>query len=273
MTIACHKRESRPPDHSERYWSGFTLVELLVVLAIVVVLASLLSAALNQTKARAHQITCLNNLRQLQLNWISYSDDNEDQLPLNRSQESPDEQTFGRRNSTNSWVVGNPKEDVTSRNIVIGTLFPYTKSASIYRCPSDQSKVVGHSLLRTRSYAINFYLNGDAAGLDSRVKTTLSSVGSPSPDKVFVFIEEHENSFWGGSFLVSPADKPSVLSPNWMSLPSDRHQRGCNLSFVDGHIEYWKWFWPKKLPTYGRIDANRHELRDLRRLQESVPRP
>jgi len=273
MTILCQKRPGLLPGKIKHLCGGFTFVELLVVMAIVVIIASLLSAALNQTKSRAHQIICLNNLRQLQLNWILYSGDNEDQLPLNRSQASPDEQIFGRRNTTNSWVVGNPKEDVTSRNIVIGTLFPYTKSASVYRCPSDQSKVVGHSLLRTRSYAINFYLNGDAAGLDPRVKTTLSSVGSPSPDKVFVFIEEHENSFWGGSFVVSPLDKPSVLSANWMSLPSDRHQRGCNLSFVDGHIEYWKWFWPKKLPTYGRIDINRHELRDLRRLQESVPRP
>src|SRR5437867_12210175 len=86
---------------------GFTLLELLAVIAIVAVLAALLSTALNQTKARAHQISCLNNLRQLQNAWILYADDNEDTLPLNRSMPSANEKLFGWRNTPDSWVGGN----------------------------------------------------------------------------------------------------------------------------------------------------------------------
>src|SRR5215831_11939978 len=46
---------------------GFTLVELLVVITIVGVLASLLSTAFNNTRSRGQRISCINNLRQLQL--------------------------------------------------------------------------------------------------------------------------------------------------------------------------------------------------------------
>ncbi|MBI2948207.1 MAG: prepilin-type N-terminal cleavage/methylation domain-containing protein [Verrucomicrobia bacterium] len=252
---------------------GFTFVELLVVLAIIAILASLLSAALNQTKAKAHQITCLNNLRQLQLGWYVYLVDSSDQLPLNKSADSPNEQLFGRRNALGSWVVGNPKEDITTRNIVKGTLYPYTRVVSTYRCPEDRSTVVGRPFPRTRSYSMSFYMNGDAAGVEPRVKTIYSAIENPSPDKVFVFIEEHENSVWAGSFSVAPPEKGALGTPIWVSTPADRHKRGCNLSFADGHVEYWKWFSSKSLLPVSRPSADRHEIRDLRRLQDGVPKP
>lgn len=252
---------------------GFTLIELLVVVAIIAVIATLLSEALNQMKARAHQINCLSNLRQLEWCWFLYHDDNGDHLALNRSDPSSDERVLGRRNSTNSWVVGNPKEDISTRNIVKGSLFPYTRSVSLYRCPADHSKVIGFPLLRTRSYSMSAYMNGDDAGLEPRVKTLYSSIENPSPDRVFVFIEEHENSIWDGSFSVSPLDRTAPESTSWVSTPADRHARGCNLSFADGHVEYWKWFSQKKLTSYTPTSVGKHELRDLRRLQEGVPKP
>src|ERR1044071_4197074 len=62
---------------------GFTLVELLVVIAVIAILASLLMSALTRTKMRAQGTFCLNNTRQLTLAWKTYSDDRDDRLPYN----------------------------------------------------------------------------------------------------------------------------------------------------------------------------------------------
>ena len=53
----------------------FTLVELLIVIAVIAILASLLFPALSQAKEKSRQILCVNNLRQCDIATLSYSND------------------------------------------------------------------------------------------------------------------------------------------------------------------------------------------------------
>ncbi len=73
---------SRTPSPFHRNATGFTLVELLVVVAIIGLLASLLMPALARARTRANDVYCLNNLRQLGMAVMVYAGDNAEHLPI-----------------------------------------------------------------------------------------------------------------------------------------------------------------------------------------------
>jgi len=66
--------------------TAFTLMELLVVIAVVAILPTLLLPALAMAKHKAYRTSCINNLRQLAVYVQLYTDDNQDFFPVHRNQ-------------------------------------------------------------------------------------------------------------------------------------------------------------------------------------------
>lgn len=267
--------------------SGFTLIELLMVIAIIGVLAALLLPAIAKAKGQAQSMACISNLKQLQLGWLTYVHANNDELPPNNSVKNGWIQTGVSNEWGNSWVWGNAKTDRTSSNIEHGLLFPLVGSAVVYRCPTDRSKVIcipgqrekrSPGLRRFRNYSASSWLNvhlqsgtiEQGVNDSDRNLRKLSQMINRPPGSIFVFIDEHEQSIGDGVFGMP-------YSGGWWgaSMPADRHNQGCNLSFADGHVKYYHWRSPKRGMAEGDIQrtANAGDLADLEWLQEGVPQP
>ena len=117
-------------------FSAFTLIEILVVLAIIGILAALLLPALSKAKAKGRQAACANNLRQLALGYQMYTADHDGRLPENVPE--------GR--AGDSWVAGNMKsaEDSTNQALIRQSkLSPYANHVSTFHCPADTSESRG----------------------------------------------------------------------------------------------------------------------------------
>jgi prepilin-type N-terminal cleavage/methylation domain-containing protein len=69
----------------ESQTGAFTLLELLVVISIIAVLAALILSALSRTKQTVGAATCSNNLRQLGVAFVLYSENNNDSFPASGS--------------------------------------------------------------------------------------------------------------------------------------------------------------------------------------------
>jgi type II secretory pathway pseudopilin PulG len=221
-----------------------------VVVAIIAILASLLLPALRLAKIKAQGTYCMNNGHQIVVAAWLYSDENGDWLPPN-----PAGGILG------GWVAGNVSRYPDATNILFLTdprcakLGPYTRSASVWKCPADHSRL-GPGSERVRSFAVNEavgtkpeiaapvdgeWLDGSGFHLADhpwRTYGRISQMVLPAPASLFIIADEAESSIHDAGFGVQMTVNPTSMCFDW---PAIRHNYAGTFAFGDGHTEVHKW--------------------------------
>ena len=177
-----------------------------------------------------------------------------------------------------SWCQGDARNDTNTAALQQGLLYPHNKSPGIYHCPADYSTVDGFpNIYRNRSYNMSQSVNGlglllvppDNLAVDviQRCFLKYSSITNPAPSRLFVFIDENAQTLYDAQF--------GYPMPNyvyeWWDMPSDRHFRGGNLSFADGHVEHWRWKAPKTPAVVGQqINTSNGDADDFARIGSAM---
>ena len=247
----------RPPPRKNGFKApGFTLVELLVVIAVTGVLAALLLPALRSAKARAAQVQCISNERQMLLAWMIYSSDNGDRLVLNGGDMASSSA------SPHLWVYGGDHScapaTFTNAQYLTGaacSLFAFAgvqPGLQLYKCPADVStwplatQPPGY-FTELRSYALNSYMGIRGAALVPpltvnnayKIYTKFSDVAADAPASRFVFADVNPAS------ICTPGFGVDVTAQSWIHYPSGLHSGKGVIVFADGHTEAHRWVDPR----------------------------
>ena len=202
--------------------SGFTLIEILIVIGIVALLAALMLPALNSARDHARSVHCAQNQRQLAAAFINYTGDWDGLLPRWYTVDGgPRVSVLGLRKGQRDWATD---------------ILPYIQDESLFLCPNKRL---------VRGFGFNLWLSRKegfaVADVAFPTRTTIFAEiagGSPLRD-IYDFVPGSAPEGW-------PVDSRFQFEP--------RHGGGGNLAFVDGHV---KWT-PSSPGTHWPADADKH---------------
>lgn len=184
--------------------SGFTLVELLVVVAIIVILVGMLLPVLEQATKKSEGVTCICNVRSLVLAAFLYADDWDDYLPPALVPASP-------AGYSTCWDR---------------TLDPYLGNRLMYLCASDANPTPGPSF--TYSFPHSYGINLALTLLGGYQAASLRRADLSRPDSTILFFDLNQpysygwQSHWG----------------NANQYVAERHLGGVNFAFCGGNAKW-----------------------------------
>jgi len=228
--------------------SGFTLIEMLVVIAIISVLAAMLFPVFARARENARRASCASNLRQMGLGLMLYVQDYDERYPM-LGYRAPSGQRVWFQNSAN-WPM---------------LLKPYGVTRQLLQCPSEPTNgssayyyggASGDYAAQISDYAYNLYLatNRDSPqqGQGGTPGVNMAALTSPSLTVAFVdYISNngHNTGYTSGKLNSSNNDStncitwPASCHSGLATFPAGiatRHLSGQNVAFADGHAKWFK---------------------------------
>ncbi len=203
---------TKSPAQAIHARSGFTLVELLVVIASIAIIAAILFPVYAQVREKARRTSCLSNMRQVALASQMYAQDFDETLP-------------------NTELGGNIDE---AHEYYWGDMLqPYLKSWQLLQCPSADQKIVFKTGVTTYSeqWSYNYGINDIIAA---------DCVTSDDPACRHIGVAGH---------VLAAVDTPSSTILIADNLPSNV-DTGDGSATVLGHGRHEiNWQWGQRDPT------------------------
>lgn len=213
---------------------GFTLIEVLVVVAIVALLVSILIPSLETARRQARMVVCQANLKSLTTAFLAYATETRGFLPGNSEDDYADWLGLSNRNKKTGALPGRQPED--------GTIFKFMGSnRAAYRCPDDDPYRDTARTNDAYSYTTTVMLSGANTASVGQSHYRFGTVGSPSNysekdhtanmrvSVAMVLVEEDYEWYLSGCNNSAWDNDDGI---------TDRHPRKRgNVGCVDGHVE------------------------------------
>ena len=212
------------PPASVKY--AFTLIELLIVIAIISILAAILFPAFLSARERARQSVCLSNERQLGAAVALYANDDDERLMPGNKLAAPDADGVDHA----GWA---------------GILYPYVTAAGIFRCPDDDTQA--GTVLGEPASPVSYFMNQNFSGDAYPAGAALSEFAAPA--STVVIAENTGIVTHRIARLTRRDEQESPFADRFIQSgksPYERHTDGRNYLLADGHA---RWLRPDCVST------------------------
>lgn len=222
-------------NRAVRFCWAFTLIELLIVIAIIAILASILLPVLNSAQRRAQRTQCLSNMRQLGTAVQLYASDNHDYFCYpNWGTVSPG-WLYAITSTSKFGVVTTGIPMPNGTNTVPyqgGQLWQYTQRVGVYWCPLDNSNNPACYFNLRQEKLSTYIMNGAACDFNSANTDGGKTFKLSDIKELGVIFWEPNAAIAGNYDDAGGQGNPSDGGPGTLHYP------GSDLCYVDAHVEY-----------------------------------
>lgn len=206
---------------------AFTLIELLIVIAIIAVLAAILFPVFLSARKRAYRTACAANLKQIGLAVTLYAGDNDERLMPGHLLPVPDPVTG---DDSAGWA---------------GAANGYARAPRVFVCPTDgdAARTDGGVTFFPLTYFFNVNLSA------SRTPGGLPLSALPTPSATVLVTETTGGFAAQPARLNDPDESESAMANQFLSVDgpaANRHDGGRNFLLADGHV---RWLRPSAVST------------------------